>query len=266
MSAFFLHPLALQLFLFCISLNYRQPIWTSTTQDQQISSLHILQYTSTWPFPATIANSHKTIRAEEIIFCHHHFLIIPDPSNMNINSYALALTDKATKSGRKASKILASPVRPEIMSTKDWPAIAATTPGSQSKRPQGNTKKGKFTPTTGTQRKLNAFFALAQADKKKFASPPCSCTKEGRYILLPADVADAGVTPYSPPSTKRFPAGTKPTEEPTLATPSTVTLSPLGKVRGKAPNDSIAAAPTKRLVAPLRTLPNLTMVARFSCS
>ncbi len=92
---------------------------------------------------------------------------------MNINSYALALTGDATKSGRKASEISESPARPGVMETDDWPAIATgTTPGSQSERSQGNAKKGKLASSVGLQSKLNAFFALANAAGKKTNAPP----------------------------------------------------------------------------------------------
>ena len=245
MIAVALRRLAFLLILFCISLINRRQIWTPTSQDQHFLGLRVLPYTGTTLFPSTLAISHKTIRDEEIIFCPHFVPIRPHPPTMNTNSYALAVLGAAPKTGRKSSEISESPARPEVMATEDWPAIAATTSVSQSERSQGNFKKGKPNQPTGTQRKLNAFFALAQADKRKFTSPPRARAEKGSNISIPADVEDPDATPYSPPSTKRLPAGSKATVESNLATPSSVTLSPLGKARGKASNDSEAATPKK---------------------
>ena len=118
-GAVLLRLIAFLFFLFCTSPNNRQPIWTPPTQDQQIPSLHIPLYTCTWPFPATIANSHTTFRAEENVFHPHLSPILSNPSIMNTNSYALAMSGASLKTGRKASKISESPARQAGLSTAE---------------------------------------------------------------------------------------------------------------------------------------------------
>ncbi len=268
MGAVLLRIIAFLLFLSCTSPNNRQQIWTPTNQDQQIPSLRIPLYTSTRPFPAIIANSHKTINAEEIIFRPHYLPILFDLSNMNTSSYALAVLG-ASKTGRKASEISESPVRPSLADTDDWPAIAVeTTPGNQSERSQGNAKKGKLAASVGSQRKLNAFFARANAGSNKTSippprravlpggnaglvstamTPPSPSTTKGTTGVASTVVAPP-VAPTSPPTPMRLlPSairGTSVHEGTPPSPPSVTVLTPLGLLRSKATKEANPLAPS----------------------
>jgi hypothetical protein len=237
MIAVALRRLAFLIILFCISPIHRRQIWTSTSKDQHFLGLRVPLCSGSTPFPSSRTNSHKTIRAEETIFCPHPLPIHPHLLTMHTNSYALAVLGGSSKTGRKASKISESPVRQASFPTGEWPAIGSdTTPGSLS-RTQGATKKGKTSSVEGSQKKLNAFFVLANADKKKFNLPTLAIAKTGVQATNKHPTAII-TTPSSPPNTKRLLTNSlrldSEAEDKSPPLPSSrPTLALLGKTRAK---------------------------------
>ena len=265
MNAVVLHLLAVLIFLFCTSPNNRRQIWTSTSQDQHFLGLRIPSYACTTPFP--IAISHKSIRAEEIIVRPHILPILLNVPTMNTNSYALAVIGASSKAGRKASDISESPARQATLPATDWPVIGSDdTPGGLS-RTQGSAKKGKTSSAEGSQRKLNAFFALANANKKTITSPTMVKTHQGvlNNVKEPTAVI---ATPSSPPNPKRLLKSTPRSDpynkdKPIPSTPSLSMLSPLGKTRGNVsirsssppPGSTIQTASGKKADPPTNPTP-----------
>jgi hypothetical protein len=269
---------AFLLFLFYISPINRWQIWTPTSQDRLPGGLRVPPYTCTKTF-SSLANSYKTIRADDSILCPHVSPILSNSFSMNINSYALAVTGGSPKSGRKASEISESPARSGLSATDEWPTITASTPVNQSDRSQGIAKKGKFTSSVGSQRKLNTFFALANGGKKTASlSPHRGAPTAGNKGTVPtlaiANTTEApdsspntqndGLvsttiveklfdTPSSPPNTKRLLStaqGSKAiAKEGTIPDSSTAfALSSLGRLRcttAKEDNNSDPPAPTR---------------------
>jgi hypothetical protein len=140
---------------------------------------------------------------------------------------------------------LESPACQASLPTAKWPAIGLDTPASTS-RTQGSSKKGKLTSAEGSQRKLNAFFALANANKKKAAIPSTSVNPCAGVQDTVKDLTAVIAMPPSPPHPNRLLTsalclGAKDrTGPPSLGVTATdktpaasfSTLTPLGKKRG----------------------------------
>ena len=95
--------------------------------------------------------------------------------NSTNNAIIPASMTSTTKQSRKAADISKSPHRPFDANEEDWPALSAPVPPpTPATRSQGSSKRGKTnrlsTPEESSQRKLDAFFALAK--QPIISSPP----------------------------------------------------------------------------------------------